>query len=213
VALYERLLERHRSVVSVHIAGAISGTVEAARTAADRVDPGHIHVVDARQVSVGLGLVVEAVGRAIRRGVSLDEALAIAERTSREVRVFGSTPSLEHAVRGGRVDARVAWVLERLGVKPIIDFDEQGKPYKGGVKIGFGRALSALAKRAQHFAAGASASVTVVHADAPTAGEKLAGAVRERLGLPEVPVVQAGAVLGTHVGPGAVALAVRREAG
>jgi fatty acid-binding protein DegV len=108
------------------------------------------------------------------------------------------------------VDARVAWLLERLGIKPLIDFDEKGQPFKGGVKMGFGRALSALAKRARHFADGSPVKAMVVHADAPASGERLAKKVQTYLDLADVPVVQAGAVLGTHVGPGSVALAVRR---
>lgn len=210
VSLYRRLLERHESIVSVHIAASVSGTCEAARAAAQRVAPERILVVDSRQVSVGLGLLVEFVTGRVRQGDDLEQIAATAGSLASQVRVFGSTPSLEHAVRGGRVDARVAWVLERLGVKPIVDFDESGKPYKGGTKIGFSRAMDALVERARRFASQSPVRAMVVHADHLDAGRTLAARAAIRLGLSEVPVLQAGAVLGTHVGPGAVALAVRR---
>lgn len=210
-ALYARLLERHARIISVHIAEPLSGTVASARAAAARVDPERIHVIDSRQVSCGLGFVVEAVGRSLQAGEPVDAAVAAAERTAAGVRVFGTLPSLEHAVRGGRLDSRVARILDGLGLKPIVAFDAMGKVHPSGARLGFDRALRALAELAARFAHGAPARVRVVHADAPEAGARLAAAVRTRLGLAAVPVLPAGAVLGTHVGPGAVALAVCRE--
>lgn len=210
-ALYQRLLERHAALVSVHIADAISGTCQVARAAAREVAPDRILVIDARQVSVGLGLVVEAVAGMLAGGADLARIASVAPDLCSGVRVFGTTPSLEHAVRGGRVDARVAWVLERLGVKPIVDFDDRGKPYKNGVKLGFQRAMHALVERARRFCGGRPFRAMVVHADNLDAGRTLAARAAMRLGLAEVPLLQAGAVLGSHVGPGAVALAVRRD--
>jgi len=68
VATYERLLEHHEGIVSLHIAGALSGTVQAAAVAAQAVDPARIRVIDSCKVSVGSGLLVEAVAEAIRAG-------------------------------------------------------------------------------------------------------------------------------------------------
>ncbi len=210
--LYARLLERYPRLISVHIAGSISGTVEAARAAAEQVAPERIRVIDSRQVSVGLGLVVAALGRAIRGGADLETVAAQGRALREQVRVFGSTPSLQHAVRGGRVDARVAWLLERLGIKPLVHFDDSGKPYKGGVAVGFKRAMRRLAKQARDWAAGPVDRALVVHAAAHASGDYLARQAQQTLDLPEVPIVPAGSVLGNHVGPGAVALAVRRAA-
>ena len=208
--LYARLLERYPRLISVHIAGSISGTVQAARAAAEQVAPERIRVIDSRQVSVGLGLVVAALGRAIRGGADLETAAAQGRALRERVRVFGTTPSLQHAVRGGRVDAKVAWLLERLGIKPLVHFDDSGKPYKGGVAVGFERAMRRLAQQARDWAAGPVDRALVVHAQAPASGASLARLARQSLDLAEVPIVPAGSVLGNHVGPGAVALAVRR---
>ena len=70
---YRRLLEYREGIVSMHIAGAMSGTVQSATTAAREVDPRRVRVVDTCTVSVGAGLVVEAVGEAIAAGADLDE--------------------------------------------------------------------------------------------------------------------------------------------
>jgi DegV family protein with EDD domain len=163
-------------------------------------------------VSVGLGLVAATVGKAVAAGSDLDVLVAKAEAVRENVRVFGSTPSLKHAVRGGRVDAKVAWVLEHLGIKPLIHFDPLGKPYKGGVAIGFKAAMRKLARQAAAWAGSEPVRALVVHANAPASGRYLAERAQRTLGLAQVEAVQAGSVLGIHVGPGAVAIAVQRRA-
>jgi hypothetical protein len=209
VQTYRRLLEYREGVVSVHIAGAMSGTVQAARAAAREVDPERVRVIDSCLVSIGAGLLTEAIGEAIAAGADLDEVERVAERVKREIRIFGTVASLDFAVRGGRVSPTMARTLKRLHLSPIIVFDETGKPGKGGAALGFDRALNAIVKRAVHFADGAPARAMVVHSGDQAGADFVAARLKERLRC-DVPVVRAGAVLTTHVGLGSVTAAVRR---
>jgi len=209
---YRRLLEYREGIVSVHIAGAMSGTVQAARAAAREVDPRRVRVIDSCAVSVGAGLLIEAIGEAIAAGESLDEIEALAERVKRDITIFGTVASLDFAVRGGRVSPRLARTLDRLHLAPIIVFDETGKPGKGGAALGLDRALNAIVRRAVGFAGGAPARAMVVHSGDQAGAEFVAARLHARLGG-EVPVVRAGAVLTTHVGLGSVSIAVRRLTG
>jgi DegV family protein with EDD domain len=187
----------------------MSGTVQAAQLAAREVDPERIRVVDSCSVSVGTGLLLEAVGEAIAAGLSLDEVAAVAERARRDTRVFGTVASLDFAVRGGRVSPTMAASLKRLHLTPIIVFDEHGKAGKGSAALGFDRALNAIIKRAVRFVGDASAAAMVVHSGDQAGAEFVAARLAERVGC-AVPVVRAGAVLTTHVGMGSVTAAVRR---
>ena len=207
--VYRRLLEYREGVVSVHIAGAMSGTVQSARQAAREVDPRRIRVIDACAVSVGTGLLVEAIGAAIAGGAGLDEIVDLAERVKAETRTFGTVDSLDFAVRGGRVNPHLARTLALLHLAPIIVFDDAGKALKGGVALGFDRALSALVKRTLRFTAGAPARAMVVHTGDQAGADFVAARLRERLGV-EVPVVRAGAVPTSHAGIGSVTVSVRR---
>lgn len=209
VGTYRRLLEYREGVVSVHIAGAMSGTVQSARAAAREVDPQRVRVIDSCGVSIGAGLLVEAVGEAIAAGKSLDEIEAFAESVKREIRIFGTVASLDFAVRGGRVSPRLARTLGLLRLTPIIVFDETGKAGKGGAALGFDRALTAIVKRAVRFAGGAPARAMVVHSGDEAGADFVAARLEKRLGG-DVPVVRAGAVITTHVGLGSVTVAVRR---
>ena len=206
---YRRLLEYREGIVSVHIAGAMSGTVQSAQAAAREVDPARIRVIDSCAVSVGAGLLLEAAGEAIAAGADLDEVAAAVERAKREIRIYGTVASLDFAVRGGRLSPSMARGLKRLHLVPIIVFDEMGRAGKGGAALGFDRALNAVVKRAVKFAAGAPARAMVVHSGDQAGADFAAARLAEHLGG-EVPVVRAGAVLTTHVGLGSVSVAVRR---
>ncbi len=207
---FERLLAGHEGVVSLHVSSGLSGTFQAALAAARQVDPGRIRVIDTRQVSVSLGLVAEAVGEAIAGGADLDHAAAVGECVSREVRLFAAVPSLELAVRGGRVPAGQARIAALLGVKPVLSIDAEGKAGKVGVHFGFAASLRGMVTRAKRFAAGRQVRLQVTHASAIGAAEYLAERLCSRFGMAEIPIVNLTAVLAAHVGPGAVGLAVRR---
>ena len=210
VATYERLLEHHEGIVSLHIAGALSGTVQAAAVAAQAVDPARIRVIDSCKVSVGSGLLVEAVAEAIRAGVGLDEVERRARATRPQIKVLGTTSTLEYAVRGGRVSPRAARLIESAHLYPIIAFSDEGKAGKGGASLGFNGALRAIVRRALRFAGDGPARAMVVHTDALEAAETVAERLASGLGVSDVPVVRGGPVVATHVGLGCVSLAVRR---
>jgi uncharacterized protein len=211
--VYKMLLESFEAVISVHISARLSGTYQSAFGAAVDVDPVRVRVVDSRHVSVGLGLVVEAAGEAIMGGLGLDEVVKVAEETARNTRVYGAMPSLEYAVRGGRVSARVARLAGLIELKPVIVFDEEGGAHTDGAHIGFGKAVSGLASRTARFANGSNVRLAITHVDAPDSAEHLFRQLRRHFATADIPVLESGAVLATHTGPGTVAVGVRRIVG
>ena len=208
--VYTRLLEHHEGIVSMHIAGALSGTVEAARSAAAAVDPQRIRVVDTHKVSIGAGLLLETAGAAIERGAGLDEVEDLVLAARRRVALFGMVTSLDQAVKGGRVSPRAARVVEAAHLYPIIVFDDEGHAQKGGVAAGFDGALRTLVKKALRFAGGEPARAMVVHTDCLDAAEAVAEALCRKLRTSAVPMVAGGPVLTTHVGLASVTIGMRR---
>ncbi len=209
--VYEALLEDHEGVVSVHLSARLSGTYQSALGAAGEVDPSRVKVIDSRHVSVGLGLVVEAAGEAIRAGGSLEGVAAAAEAAARSTRVYGATPSLDFAVKGGRVNSKVAYLAGLVKLKPVILFDEAGGAHADGGHLGYGRTIRGIARRAAEFARGEPARVAITHADSPESAAYLLQQLRKRFGQQQdIPMMESGAVLATHTGLGAVAVAVRR---
>ena len=209
-ATYRRLLEHHESVLSVHITGGMSGTFQNALAAARQVDPERIRVVDTKHLSVTLGLVLAAVGEALRAGASLDEAAAVAERASRQIKLFAVFPSLDTALKGGRVSPSMARFARLFGLNPMLTTDEAGKSAKAGIYFGYQASLRGLAARAARFAGGAPVRLLIAHANAVGAAEYVAELLCRRFGVTDIPIVNLAAVLAAHTGPGTVGLAVRR---
>ena len=209
--VYETLLADHASIVSIHLSPRMSGTYQQAVLAAGDVDAARIKVVDARHLSVGLGLVVEAAGEAINAGGSLEEVVAVAEEAARNTRVYGATPSLDYAARGGRVNTKVARLATLIALKPIVLFDEDGAAHADGAHLGYNRALRGLVRRALEFGRGAETRYAIAHADSPAAVSYVLQLLHKQLG-PEsdIPMMECGAVLATHTGLGAIAIGVRR---
>jgi uncharacterized protein len=209
--VYEALLEDHEGVVSIHLSKRVSGTYQAALGAATDVDASRVRVVDARHLSVGLGLVVEAAGEAIQAGESLDGVVAAAEAAARNTRVYGATPSLDFAVKGGRVNSKVAYMAGLIRLRPVILFDEEGGVHANGGHLGYARTIRGIARRAAEFADGRPARVAITHADSPESAAYLLQQLHRRFGQQQdIPMMESGAVLSTHTGLGAVAVAVRR---
>lgn len=223
--VYASLLTDHDAVVSVHVSGRLSGTVESATLAAQSVDQDRIRVVDARHVSLGLGMVVQTAGEAIAAGADLQAVVAAAEAAAQSTRVYGAVFDLEVAVRGGRVSAPAAMVAGAMKLKPLIVFDKDGAAHIAGASLGYRRALHAMVGKVVGFATGQFVRTAIVHADnlegAQSVKEQLAEALGPGLALgsgagPEggdIPLVPAGAVITTHVGLGTVAVAVQRIEG
>lgn len=208
---YRRLLETHEGVVSVHLSSGMSGTFQAASSAAAMVEPGRIRVVDSRQLCGSLGLVAEAAGRAAAEGKGLDEVAEAAKAAVEDVIIFTVIGSLEMGARGGRVPAGVARFAKALRLHPIITVRPvEGKAKAVGLALGYGSAMRALVRKTARFARGRPLQVTISHANAVGAAEYLAERLTHRFDLPDIPVVDAAIVLAAHVGPGSVAVSVRR---
>jgi uncharacterized protein len=210
---YRHLLEYREGVVSIHIAAAQSGTSQSAALAASEVDPRRVRVIDSRTNSVGSGLLIEAVGEMIADGLPLDEIEARANDMRRDITVFGTVRTLDFAVRGGRIGSRAARIIDALHLKPLIVFDEMGKGGKGGVALGVRGAHDSLVRHAVRFAAGLPVRCMVVHTGDEEGAAYVAGRLRERCDLDDVPVLRSGAVLTAHVGLDSVSVAVRRLRG
>lgn len=116
---YRRLAEQGcPGIVSVHLSGELSGTVEAARAAA-RTAPVPVLVLDTREVAMAQGFAVAAAVRCARSGADAEAVLAAAEVVLEHVRLLFYVPALEQLARSGRIPRGLARVGQMLQIKPI----------------------------------------------------------------------------------------------
>ncbi len=200
-------------VVVVHLSGEVSGTCSASRLAARSAEI-PVHVVDSRSLAMGLGYAVLAAARAAREGADGEAVVRAAQETAAATHVWFCVDTLEHLRRGGRIGAAQALIGSALAVKPILHLvDGRVQPLEK-VRTST-RAMARLVELAVEAAAGLAdgdssgdapvPNVTVHHLASATRAEHLAATLTQKLpGEPTVRVVEVGAVVGAHVGPGTV---------
>jgi DegV family protein with EDD domain len=204
LAVYEPLVRDGHDVVSIHISGGISGTVEAARQAAAELDASgrRIEVVDSRLACGALGMVVLGTAAVARSGADVDAVAARAHEAADATRLWFAVDTLEYLQRGGRIGPAQAWLGGALKIKPILTFDGEISPVERVRTSGraFERMVHYLRSRHEDGADG----WVIQHIQAPDVAERLVASGREIFGREPLFVSEIGPVIGAHTGPGLV---------
>lgn len=203
-------LARASHVVCITMSAGLSGTVNAARTAATLLGPGdaaRVTVIDSGAVSAGLATVVTAAAAAAAAGATAAEVAATAEQLAPTVHTLAVLDTIDHVRRGGRVTNLAAMVGTVLSVKPVVAVRH------GTVEmVARPRTMRrALAWVTDQLAADAPVdSVVVIHALSgdTAAADAFAGSLEGLAGGP-VPVTRVGAVIASHSGPGMIGVSYR----
>jgi fatty acid kinase fatty acid binding subunit len=206
VSCYEKLT-RYERVLSLHIAGAFSGTVESARTAARELDPQEerIHVIDTGTASVAIAMLGLAIQRRLGRGTTDEEVAELAGRYRDQVRLLFTVETLEYLRRGGRIGRARALAGDMLSIRPILTIQDAEvvplKRVRGNHKafLEFASEFEARSRDVPELKVG------IAHADAPEKAGALQELVRRTRPHAEVELsTTLGPVIGTHAGPGTV---------
>lgn len=193
-------------VVSVHLSGALSGTVGAAEIAARGANL-PVHVVDSRLIGMGLGFcVLRAVARA-RDGATAEAVAAGLRREAALTSTFFYVATLEHLRRGGRIGHAQALLGAALSVKPLLELRSGEIEVVDKVRTA-ARAVARLRELATAAAGAGDVEVAVQHLDDETGARVVAEQLQLALPAARVLVREVGAVVGAHVGPGLLAVAV-----
>ena len=199
---YEELSWETRNVLSIHIASAMSGTVQSAQTAADGIAGVGVDVIDSRTVSAGLGMIVIEAARAAERGADLAELKMLVSNLSVRSRIFFTVADLNYLVRGGRIGRARALLGKVASIRPILTV-ENGMVTAAGKARGDKGVLEALVELARpELDGGSGGMLGLVHACRPGAAAEARGAFGDAFGFDEVQLFELGGIVGTHVGPG-----------
>ncbi len=204
LAAYEDLAAYER-ILSLHIAGTLSGTVETARAAARLAGDDRVRVIDSTSASAAIAMLGLAIQRRLEHGTSDEEVDVVVERFRHEAGLLFTVETFEYLARGGRIGRARAWAGELLHVKPILTIDE-GEVLPVKRVRGNRKAFLEFASRFEEDTVDTpDLRVGIAHADAPERAEALAEMVRQRRPAAQLELVTTlGPVLGTHAGPGTV---------
>jgi len=210
VSAYEPLLEGGKGVVSVHISEGLSGTMGAARQAAEQLEREgkggeRVRVVDSATAAGGIGLIALTGARAAARGAALDEVVDHASRARAEYKMWFALDTLEFLRRGGRIGAASAWIGSAMKFKPILTVESTMTPVDR-VRTS-ARMFERMVDYAQQRHDSGADGWIVQHCTAPDQAQRLVERCRDIFGREPEFVSELGPVMSVHAGPGVLGLA------
>jgi DegV family protein with EDD domain len=195
------------AVVSVHLSGEMSGTVASAELAAKEA-PVPVRVVDSRTIGMAQGFGALSGAEAAAAGASLDDVERAVDERCASTSAFFYVDTLEYLRRGGRIGSAAAMLGSALAVKPLLHLVDGRIAPLEKVRT-TSRALARLEEVAVERSADLPVDLAVHHLANPARAEQLAARLSARIpGLRRLVVSEVGAVVGAHVGPGMLAVAV-----
>ena len=166
-----------------------------------------VNVVDTLCASLGQGLFVHYATVKRDEGLSLQELTAWCEENKLKLCHWFTVDDLMYLKRGGRVSAATALVGTMLQIKPVLHVDNEGHLINKGKVRGRKASIDALVKKMQETALpGVNDLAYICHGDCIDDANYLAEQVKAKCGVKEVFIYYTGAVIGSHSGPGTLAL-------
>lgn len=212
VAVYRSLLAAGvDGVVSVHLSKKLSGTYESALLAADEMAD-RVMVVDSEATGMGLGFAALAAATVAAAKQSIVDVRAAATAAARRTTTLFYVDSLESLRRGGRIGAASALLGTALSVKPILRMVDGAIVLREKVRTS-SRALARLVDIAVEATEDSDVDIAVHHVGAPERAATLMQAMLDRVGerARDRYVIEVGAAVAAHVGPGFAGIVVHQR--
>ena len=206
---FEKAVEAGHEVVCLTCSGKLSGTCQSANIAAAEFS-GKVHVVDSNTIAIALGILVEYAVELAEQGLSAEEIVLKLLQKRDKVRLLALVDTLEYLKKGGRISATAALAGSLLNIKPVITLDE-GVIKVVGKARGSRQGNNLLVQEIQK-AGGVDFAKPVMLGYTGLSDALLQKYVQDSAVLWEghketLPVSIVSSVVGTPVGPGAVAVA------
>lgn len=207
----EPLLSSGKDVLILAFSSGLSTTYQSAGIAAEEMGEKFperkILVVDSLCASLGEGLLAYYAAKKRDEGLTIDELKTWLEDNRLHLCHWFTVNDLMYLKRGGRVSATTAILGTMLSIKPVLHVDDEGHLINVGKARGRKASIAALADQAAELGKGYDNSVMFIsHGDCREDAEALAELLKERCGVKEVYINYVGAVIGSHSGPGTLAL-------
>jgi len=205
IQVYSELASLGHPILSIHISGKLSGTINSALAARNALPQAQIEIVDSQ--SIAMGLLISHAAEAAEEGQTLSQIKALTEKLITRMNVVAVIDTLKYLWKGGRIGGAMALVGTVLKIKPVLTFED------GEVKV---LAKARTVERATEYLldfmkkrtrGNNSIHAAVVHTHAFDKALALEKEVLAGFECVEFYLIELGPVLGTHIGPGTLGLA------
>ena len=209
--VYNRLAQETDCIVSIHPTSKASGVYNSALMGKELVDRKcHIEVVDSLLVAMSCGIIAIAAAREANAGASLEQVVEVVRKSIPRMHILVMLDTLKYLVRGGRLGKGYGLLGSVLKVKPLLTVRE-GK----AALVGVARTKANAVKRLYDFPAGFAnvSDIALSYTTDREESQRLAEQIKARFPEATFYLTRVGPVLGTHAGPGGMAVIVREAEG
>lgn len=204
---FERLKkEGYTEIIAICISSELSGTYNVMKNISETFEADiKMHIIDSKQVSMGLGYTVLAAAMELEKSGNTDLVISKIEEISSGVNINFVVGTLDYLKKGGRIGHLSGTIGELLQIKPILYLDNGALSVLKKVK-GRNKSIKALTEVAVEGFKADINQVTVVHADDIEEAANLANELKENKKVKAVKIVDVSAVLGVHTGRGLIGI-------
>lgn len=200
IKIYESFGPQSSGILSIHLSTKLSGTYNSAIQAADKKKYGcPIEVIDSRQVSIALGIIVIQAARMAAQGQTLAQIKKAVDGMLERVHILVLFDTLKYLAKGGRIGKAKSLLGAVLNVKPILALKE-GEFEPSGQVRNRNKGIEKLVQYAT--SQGELEELCVVHSTTPEEAEALADRLGEFFPRQKILIAYLGVALATHGGPG-----------
>ena len=208
---FEPFLKEGKDILHLGFSSGLSGTCNSMKIAAEELQEEYpdrkVIVIDTLCACLGEGLLLYYALKRKKEGMDIDQLAEWVEANKLHVCHDVTIDDLHHLQRGGRISKTVAVVGSIVQIKPIIHMDNNGYLQVIGKERGRKKSLQKIVNMAQEQSRGwENDLVMITHGDCEEDANYVADLVREKMGIQEILVNNIGTVIGSHTGPGVVAV-------
>jgi uncharacterized protein len=205
--LFAFLSTHYETVISVHLAGKLSGMYQQAKIASEEFD--NVHVIDSFNISASQALVVCKIQQQILDGKSVEDIIATVEALKANSHLFVDVVTMKYLVRSGRVSPMKGRVANLLNLKPIISLADDGSVKSSGASVTRNgnqkKILDRIAKLSQEKKLW---NYAIVHGEAVDRAEEYASKLTQLTGRPPLFIEDISPALGVHNGRGVIGVGI-----
>ncbi len=210
ISVMSEYLEKGMDVLYLGFSSALSSTYSSGHCAAEELRTKYperkIYTADTLCASLGQGLLVYLAGKRRLDGASIEEVKEYVERNRLNLCHWFTVDDLFFLKRGGRTRATTAVVGTALGIKPIMHVDNEGRLVKTGIARGRKASVNTLFDKMKTTMLEKANTAFISHGDCIEDAKYLAERIRTELGIKDIKIGYVGSVIGSHSGPGTLAL-------
>lgn len=208
---FRKYIKEGYSIIYIGFSSALSGCVNSARIAKENIEEeisdADITVIDTKSASLGLGLIVYNAVNMLKAGKEKSEIVNWIEDNKLKVNHWFTVNDLYHLKRGGRLSGTVAAVGTILSIKPVMHIDDEGRLIPASKVKGRKKSIKVLKEiLVDKIACPEEQTIFISHGDCIEDAEYLKELILNEVKVKEVIINNVGPVIGSHTGPGILAL-------